>query len=471
MTSHHKEALLFCGALLVRLAFHLYTGFTADDAFITFRYAENLAAGDGLVYNLGQHVLGISTPLFALLLAALSLTGLKPILAALIVSLASSGITAIVVYKLARHLGFERFAWVPTLLYILWPRSISAESCGMETAFFTALVTSAIYLCRTSRYTWSTLLASLAAVTRPEGCFALFIVIVAIWYKERRLPLWSLLPPVLIISPLLIFSKLFYGSVLPHSVPAKLALYGQLGGESWWSHIVYLMAWHDPFGWILAVLVITGSIYLMRKHHTGMLEVGWSFGLILFFMLTPTTLFFWYVAPIYPVYLILATATLIGPGVRGFLERPGMKGVAILGASCLVIIMLLACYRTALSYRAEQEVLDSVHKAIGEYLYHHADVTDLVAAEDIGYMGYYSRRNILDRDGLVSPEAVEFNRRGEYGTLIDSIRPQWVVAGVTSPISGFITDSSFLCNYSLNASFSARNVEYSVFRLIDQVIE
>src|SRR2546426_10764456 len=46
-------------------------GFTLEDAFITFRYAENLVLGNGFVYNVGERVLGTTTPLLGLLLALL----------------------------------------------------------------------------------------------------------------------------------------------------------------------------------------------------------------------------------------------------------------------------------------------------------------------------------------------------------------------------------------------------------------
>ena len=49
--------------------------FTVDDTFISFRYAENLAAGHGLVYNPGNRVEGFSNPLWTLLLAGLARTG------------------------------------------------------------------------------------------------------------------------------------------------------------------------------------------------------------------------------------------------------------------------------------------------------------------------------------------------------------------------------------------------------------
>jgi hypothetical protein len=41
-----------------------------DDAFITYRYARNLATGRGFVYNEGERVLGTTTPLYAMILAA-----------------------------------------------------------------------------------------------------------------------------------------------------------------------------------------------------------------------------------------------------------------------------------------------------------------------------------------------------------------------------------------------------------------
>ena len=47
-------------------------GFSYDDAFITYRYAENWAAGRGLVFNPGEAVLGTTAPGWALLLGALA---------------------------------------------------------------------------------------------------------------------------------------------------------------------------------------------------------------------------------------------------------------------------------------------------------------------------------------------------------------------------------------------------------------
>ena len=55
----------------VWLWFALSTRIALEDAFITFRYARNIAQGLGFVYNPGERVLGTTTPLQTLLLAGL----------------------------------------------------------------------------------------------------------------------------------------------------------------------------------------------------------------------------------------------------------------------------------------------------------------------------------------------------------------------------------------------------------------
>jgi len=53
----------------------LFLGNAVDDAYISFRYLENLATGHGLVYNPGEHVEGFSNPLWIFLLLPFRLAG------------------------------------------------------------------------------------------------------------------------------------------------------------------------------------------------------------------------------------------------------------------------------------------------------------------------------------------------------------------------------------------------------------
>ena len=51
-----------------------YRGWTVDDFYITYRYAGNLAAGRGFVFNPGERVFGLTDPGLGLALAAALLT-------------------------------------------------------------------------------------------------------------------------------------------------------------------------------------------------------------------------------------------------------------------------------------------------------------------------------------------------------------------------------------------------------------
>lgn len=72
-----------------------------DDAFITFRYAENMAAGHGLVFNPGEPVLGTSTPLMTILLGMLKLIGIDVPLAARGIGLVSVVGVVLITQRLA----------------------------------------------------------------------------------------------------------------------------------------------------------------------------------------------------------------------------------------------------------------------------------------------------------------------------------------------------------------------------------
>src|SRR2546430_8458334 len=94
-------ALVGAAVIGARLWFLAFTRVTYEDAFISLRYARNLAAGLGMVYNPGERVFGATTPLHVLLLAALTALHLPdPLFAVKLLSIFADGVTAAVWYRL-----------------------------------------------------------------------------------------------------------------------------------------------------------------------------------------------------------------------------------------------------------------------------------------------------------------------------------------------------------------------------------
>jgi hypothetical protein len=81
---------------------------TVDDAYITFRYARNIASGVGFVYNAGERVLGTTTPAYTLLLAALSRLSATIIRASLIVIPGQCGHILLLIRLVAPHVAMGR---------------------------------------------------------------------------------------------------------------------------------------------------------------------------------------------------------------------------------------------------------------------------------------------------------------------------------------------------------------------------
>ena len=79
-TRAHVIAFSVLGLLLV---FHtlIFFPMRVDDAFILLRYAENLAAGHGPVFNPGERVEGFTSPAMVVIEAGLLRLGVEPLLA------------------------------------------------------------------------------------------------------------------------------------------------------------------------------------------------------------------------------------------------------------------------------------------------------------------------------------------------------------------------------------------------------
>ena len=81
--NRHPSAPLLCLALsiivLIFLAHSYYLGgYTADDSFITFRYARNLADGYGPVFNTGERVEGYTSFGWVIIFAFFTISGWNP---------------------------------------------------------------------------------------------------------------------------------------------------------------------------------------------------------------------------------------------------------------------------------------------------------------------------------------------------------------------------------------------------------
>lgn len=411
-------------ACVVRTVLGLALGrASADDAYITFRYARNLADGHGLVYNAGEHVLGTTTPLWALLLTPFQAAGVSLPAVALVLALLFDVASALLLRSLLDRLGYGRaVAFGAAIGFLAFADFLGLTRSGMETSLFVMLVLATLERLAADRPAAAVWAACAAVLARPEGLLALAIV--AAWCAlGRRLPdLRRALPALALLAGWTLFAALYYGSPIPQSVVAKSAIESQALKDLSW-HNVGLFFLQGQFGggamtrtWIqgnavVSLLALAGLVSVMRQRRRALL-LG-AFPVVYLAVLAVAhafTYFSWYYGPLYPFLVALAAV-----GLGQLVPRLVPAAVGLLVAAQLAA---LAAVKLP-GERHHYWVHGLERSATG--IPARASVT--VAATEIGIIGWrvYPAR-IEDMAGLVTPEAVGVRR----GTYIARTRPDYV---------------------------------------------
>ncbi|MDP2304684.1 MAG: hypothetical protein Q8P18_01485 [Pseudomonadota bacterium] len=148
---------------------------TVDDAFISLRYAWNLAHGEGLVFNPGERVEGYSNPSWTLLAALFLTLGIEPLVALKWLGVACVGVLPAVAWASSRQLGLTaRWALIPAGLCAVDLNIAFWAPNGLEAPLWTVLLAAFPGLLARrwttgERFPVSALVGAALYVTRPEA--------------------------------------------------------------------------------------------------------------------------------------------------------------------------------------------------------------------------------------------------------------------------------------------------------------
>jgi len=163
--------------------------FVTDDAYISFRYAENLAHDGALEFNLGERVEGYSNFLWTVLLAGAIDLGVPPEVSSRVLG-ALLGVSALLLtLLLARRSDPSPLALVAPALLAALPGFAAWSSGGLETALFTTLGIGSLFLLLGDRSLAAGLGFALASMTRPEGALLFACAALAELVRTRRFDL------------------------------------------------------------------------------------------------------------------------------------------------------------------------------------------------------------------------------------------------------------------------------------------
>ena len=213
-------------AVIALLSLRLWH-FDFDDAAIVYRIAENLAEGRGWVYNPGETTNASTSALWTLLLAAGSwVFGKAPATAHLVDTAAWLG-CGVLLYGLVRQWMSSGVAFLTTLLFVSDP--VFALSTGLELHLLIFWVLLAFRAESKNQTILLGVAMGLIGLTRPDGVLLSGVLLLHHGLKNRVFPWRAILTALILFSPWLIFSALYFGSLVPNTLSAKMAQ-GSSGG-------------------------------------------------------------------------------------------------------------------------------------------------------------------------------------------------------------------------------------------------
>jgi hypothetical protein len=412
-----------------------------DDAYITYRYADNLRRGLGLVYNPGEWVLGTTTPLFALLLGALGLVVPNLEILGHWLGVLCWIVAVWAAIALLWDAGRPRAALAAGLLVAVEPSCL--PSLGMETHLLIALMLAVAWAWLKGHRLLSALLAAALLLARQDSALWLLLLGLEVWRRRRLLPWRETTGAILLALPWFLYAGLRYGSILPNSALAKL---GQnelmpVGGQEPFLQMLWATGTaglHPVVEGLSIAALALGVWVILRSARSFWWLLAWTVAYVAIYTWLDVASFPWYFVPalmVFSLIIALGLGSLLGDGrdpttkQEHGLGRPLLAWLApSLGG--LLLLALLIGRGAQLQATVGNRGTRSAYEQVGRWLASNTSDQSDVASIEIGIIGYLSQRPILDTMGLVSPDMAH-HQVGWLETLaygLNAHAPEYAVA-------------------------------------------
>lgn len=400
----------------VRIFLSVKTDFSIGDAYIIFRFAEQFAAGNGLVFNAGESVGGNTSPLHTFLLGLGACSGVAVPWVARILGTMCDVAALFLMWGIFRWRGGIRSPWLQMAalaVVFLHPMLFFYSVSGMETPLYVALILFLLHrTLQGADWVW-VLAVGLVFFCRPDGVVAASAALLFWLLTNKKIP-WKGIAGAFVMGVVYLgFNYFAYDSVIPPTVKVKAVTYHntvaalfQYIADRFFFHRAWLLGCY-----VLLLLVLT----VARRDRPAVLLLGLtSFGYLLFDLTAPY-LRSWYVVPFLTLSActILLAAAAIAEDTKWRLLRPvAMASLAVYVLGCGIAYRVL--FRDCRTWR---ERVHETTELAGNWLRDNTppESTVFVTALETGY---FAKRRTWDWPGLVAPQVLELIRADrEMGLL------------------------------------------------------
>ena len=447
--------LVFMGlAVATRVTFWACTGRIWEDAIISLSPARNVWEGFGLTHHASEpRVHSFTSALGELVLifgeafgSGYGLTAMR------IVSLAAAVAS---IWYAARMCARLRLHWSAQVLLFGYLATdhlqIFFGMSGMETQLATALVLANAWYFLERRWFRLGVATGLAIICRPEFLLWPAIMMAALtvdWWRTRRIePIVAfVVPSALVWVPWFVFAKLYYGSVIPHTIvvksaatlfAAKVQSVADYAADCWvyardsW---VYIAPFRQFVGFldvpvpdmllkatvaVVGVLSLLGAVSVIRLNNRMLAILAFVAGFFVYRIVARVNPYFmWYLPPFTALLFLFAAC-----GISRIAQQ--QKAIAAVGGCALFLLYAMHLpFSLPLDRQVQKLVEEGVRLPIGEKLFELMGDRDTVLLEPLGFIGWAAKnKTTYDVPGLSSPIAFAVFKR--HGTMSGTISELW----------------------------------------------
>jgi len=415
-------------------------GYPLDDAWIHQTYARNLAHTGQWAFIPGQVSSASTAPLYTLLLVPAYALGIPHFLWTFGLGVGALWLAGSLNARLAGQL-WPRVPgvrlWTGVLTVLSW-HHVWAAASGMETMLFAALALATIWA------TWidaghldkatsargmamrgfrAGLIGAALTLTRPEGVILVVLAGLSLLLSQGRtvqarwptVTAWGggmLTGWLVLCGPAMVWNWQVNGTLLPDTAAAKQAEYAPIG-EQWslperlFRVVIPLLA--SNLTPLLPSIALSTAKLLRpnRPYPTPALPLAWA--------VTHITAYAWRLPANYQHgrYLIPTLSVFLLYGAGGTLAliqqwRRSPAGRVISRSLALSTLAVTAGFWGigAQQYGQDVRIINTEMVATAKWIHTNLPTDKLLAVHDIGALGYFAPRPILDLAGLVSPEVI-----------------------------------------------------------------
>ncbi len=397
--------LLICLSVIVihNVAIHPWM---LDDAFISFRYAENFSQGHGFVYNLGERVEGYTNFLWVLLLGLGNIVGINIIIFSKILGfLFSIGCVLLLInsHKFIKNID-RNVSVMSALLFGTCGIFTPWASSGIEVVMFTFFVLLSVLFyisiknSKGNKFKFFSIgiFCAFSALTRPEGLliFAIILIdlLIASIKNKNKDFLYMIASFLAIYLPYYFWRYMYYGYLFPNTFYAKVGIsIAQISRG-----IEYLLRFAIP------------SLFILIPALIGLLTKKWIRKYNRLYLLP-------FIGVLYVLYIISVGGDSM-PAFRFF--TPILPLMCIISAMSIpllfkskqvsMLVVALIVFYNLIQLRIDREIYRHIAndkvalygREVGIWLKNNTPNNTIIATNTAGSIPYYSKLKTIDMLGL-----------------------------------------------------------------------